>query len=295
MSRIAVTGASGFIGRHLVPQLVSAGHEVSALIHDRPPRFGATEVAVTRGDVRSAEALRAVVDGCSALVHLAPGLAQTPDLEDVIVAGTDAVVRAATDAGVERAVVVSCLGAQAASRFPFYAAKWKAEQLVRGSGLPYVILRPSLVLGPGDGFTAPLATHVRSFPLVFMPGQGTHRQQPIDVDDMVRCILLSLERDDILNLEISVGGPMFLTPRQLVDLLSGILGLRKPKVPIPARWLTAAGRAAPGRMGPLSPARIAQLETESTSSPGIVGSIFGFDPQSVVPRLGSYLAADTLS
>lgn len=295
MSCIAVTGAAGFIGRHLVPQLVSAGHEVIALIHDQPPRFGGAEVAVKRGDIRSAETVWALVDGCSALVHLAPGLAQTPDLEDVIVAGTDSVIRAAKDAGVERTIVVSCLGAQAASRFPFYAAKWKAEQLVRGSGLPYVILRPSLVLGPGDGLTGPLAQHVRSFPLVLMPGQGTHRQQPIDVEDLVRCIMLSMERDDILNEEISVGGPMFLTPRQMVDLLSGVLGTRKPKVVVPSRWLTVAGRAAPGRIGALSPARIAQLETESTSSPGIVESIFGFVPQSVVPRLGSYLAADTLS
>lgn len=294
MSRIAVTGASGFVGRHLIPQLVSAGHDVSALVHQEGHSFG-ERVDVTRGDMRSAEQLRSLLDGCSALIHLAPGLTQTPDLEEVIISGTDAVVKAARDAELERVVFVSCLGAQAASRFPFYVAKWRAEQLVRGSGLPYVILRPSLVLGRGDGLTAPLASHLQSLPLVLMPGNGSHRQQPIDVDDLVLCLMLSLERDDVLDEEISVGGPVFVTPRQLVDLLSGVVGVQKPKVAIPSAWLTAAGGVLPGRLSILSGPRIAQLETESTSSPGTVQSIFGFEPQSVVPRLSSYLAADTLS
>ncbi len=295
MSQIAVTGAGGFVGHHLIPQLVSAGHQVRGLVHEQRLHVGTGAVEIQHGDVRQAESARSLVDGCTVLIHLAPGLTPDADLEDVIVAGTDSVIKAAEHAGVERIVLVSCLGAQAASRFPFYAAKWKAEQLVRGSGLPYVILRPSLVLGRGDGLTAPLASQLRSFPLVLMPGKGTHRQQPIDVDDLVRCIVLAIERDDVLNEEVSVGGPMFVTPRELVDLLSGVLGIRKPKVAIPSTWLAAAGGVIPRSVGALSPARIAQLETESTSSPGIVESIFGFAPQSVIPRLGSYLAADTLS
>lgn len=295
MSRIAVTGAAGFVGRHLVPVLAEAGHDVRALIHEQSLPFLPEGVEVQRGDVRQGVVVRSLVDGCNAVVHLAPGLAADAELTDVIAAGTSAVMSAAKDAGVERVVFVSCLGAQAASRYPFYTAKWKAEQLVRGLGLPYVILRPSLVLGRGDGITAPLASHLRSFPAALLPGTGTHRQQPIDVGDLVRCLQLSLEQDDVLNEEISVGGPMYLTPRQLADLLSGVIGIRKPKLSVPSAWLSAAGGVAPGRFGFLSPARIAQLDTESAASPGIVESIFGFAPQSVIPRLSSYLAADTLS
>jgi NADH dehydrogenase len=293
MSRVAVTGAAGFVGKSLVPELLGAGHEVRALVHDRTSNVPGAEVR--RGDVRDSAGIHALVEGCTAVIHLAPGLRATPDLETTIVEGTKTVVAAAREAGVQRVVVLSCLGAQAASHYPFYEAKWKAEQIVRGSGLPYVILRPSLILGPGDGITAQLAGQLRSFPAVAVPGSGRHRQQPIDIDDLVRCILLSVGRDDLLNREISVGGPMYITPRQLLDLLGGALGCQKPKVTVPAGWLGAAGHRFPGQLGLLSRARIAQLDTESAASLGIVESVFGFPPRSVIPRLGSYVAADTLA
>lgn len=295
MSRIAVTGATGFVGRRLIPRLVGEEHNVRILVHTREPDTALARAESQRGDVRDAPNARALVDGCDAVVHLAPGLVAASDLEETIVAGTETVVAAAKDAGVQRVVFMSCLGAQAANRAPFYAAKWKAEQIVRGSGLPSVILRPSLVLGEGDGITASLAAHVRSFPAVMLPGNGRHRLQPIDVDDLVQCILLSLERDDLLGQEISIGGPMYITPRQLTDLLAGAIGAQRPKLLVPADWLSAAGARLPERLGLLSPARVAQLDGESAASLGIVERVFGFAPRSVVPRLRGYLGADTLA
>lgn len=295
MSRIAVTGGSGFVGRHLVAALRERGDNVRILVHERPLPVELTDIESRQGDVRDEAVARDLVEACDSVVHLAPGLGPAPDAVDAIVAGTSAVVRAASDAGVKRFVLVSCLGSQAANRSPFYAAKWKAEQLVRGSGLPYVVLKPSLILGPGDGLTAPLGALLRTLPVVPIPGNGTHRQQPIDVEDVVRCILLSLERDDLLNMEISVGGSTFITPRQMTDLLAGALGVQRRKVRVPGRWLSAAAARVPDRFGVFSPARVAQLEGESAASPGIVESVFGFAPRPVVPRLRDYLAADTLA
>jgi NADH dehydrogenase len=258
-----------------------------------PDAQGAVEVQ--QGDLRDARAARALLDGRDVLVHLAPGLRARDDPEDVIVSGTETLLAAAKDANLGRVVFVSPLGAQAANHFPLYAAEWKAEQLVRGSGLPYVILRPSLVLGAGDGVTAPLAAFMRASPVVPVPGNGMHRLQPIDVQDLVRCILHSLDDDGVLNEEISVGGPMYLTTRQLVDLVGGAIGIHRRKVRVPAAWLASAGGRLPGGAELFTPARVAQLDTESASSPGIVESVFGFEPRSIVPLLESYLAAGTLA
>lgn len=295
MTRIALTGASGFVGRRLLPALGPAGHEVRALVHWSSLPDPRLPTEMRYGDIRDPDTAGGLVEGCGVLVHLAPGLSTASDLEDVIVSGTDTLLAAAKEAGVERVVLVSCLGAQAASRFPFYAARWKAEQLVRGSGIPYVILRPSLVLGSGDGLTGPLAALMRAAPVVPVPGNGMQRQQPIDVEDLVRCIVHSVQDDAVLNQEISIGGPMFVTPRQLVDLVGEAIGVHKRKVRLPASWLISAGPRLPRALEFLTPARIAQLDTESAASPGIVENVFGFAPRSVVPCLKGYLAADTLA
>jgi nucleoside-diphosphate-sugar epimerase len=92
-----------------------------------------------------------------------------------------------------------------------------------------------MVLGPGDGITQPLADLIRFAP-DSRAGKGRVRCQPVDVEDLARCILVSLTDDNLNQQMISVGGPSFLTFRHLVDLIAGQLGVNKPKVLIPSVW-----------------------------------------------------------
>jgi uncharacterized protein YbjT (DUF2867 family) len=296
MSRIFVTGATGFVGSHLVRTLLEEGHGVSALV--RPVAATAAlprQVRVSRGDVLDQASVSRALAEVEVVVHLASGYGD--DASEIIVRGSENVGRAAVEAGVERLVFLSCLPANAASPSAFFRAKWLAEQSVRALGVPYVILRPSLVLGRGDSVTRPLADLTHALPVIPIPGSGRQRHQPIDVEDLCRCIAQAVSSPRVLNSEIAVGGPMFVTFRQLVDLIQGAVGTARPKVLVP---LTLARRAAgllPASTRELySDARLAVLEETSAASPGIVEREFGFTPGSVVERLGSYLEpVDTLS
>lgn len=291
MARTAVTGATGFVGRQVVARLLREGNEVRALARFSSDTSRLTDaVEVVRGDVRGPEAVRALLKDCRSVVHLAPGFSSDDDVADISTSGTRAVIEAARNAGVERLVLMSCLGADAAAS-SFYAAKWKAEMLVRASDIPFTILRPSLVLGQGDGVLQPLAGLVRTLPVIPVPGKGQHRQQPIDVEDLARCVLVAMTEERLKDETVSVGGSIFVTFRQLVDLVSGQLGVIKPKVLVPSRLVPILAHALPagGRALFLRP-RLDQFKHSVVASPGIVQRTFGFEPRPIVPRLADYLA-----
>ena len=119
MARIAVTGASGFLGRHLVPALLEAGHTVRGLARHPAPHGGwagtASGFDFRCGDVRSAAAVSELVDGCEWVIHLAASFNPEDAIADISVRGTENVVSAAKSSGVQRLVFLSCLGADAAS------------------------------------------------------------------------------------------------------------------------------------------------------------------------------------
>ncbi len=286
MARVAVIGATGFVGTAMVRLLANEGHEVRGLSRSGNALAGASSTA---GDVCDAEMVAALVAGCDYVVHLAPGLSSDPGTITCVTEGARTVLDACREAGVGRLVYLSCLGADAAAESPYYRAKWEAETAVRSSDLPWVILRPSMVLGPGDGITQPLADLIRSSPLIPVPGKGRVRCQPVDVEDLARCILVSLTDDNLNQQMISVGGPSFLTFRHLVDLIAGQLGVNKPKVLIPLRLVPSITFLLPAGRSLFLPPRLAQFQQGVVASPGIVKRMFGFEPRSIVPLLGTYL------
>jgi NADH dehydrogenase len=292
MAGVAITGAAGFVGSHVVPLLVREGFEVRGLAR---PGSDASSLAgtieISRGDVRSLDRLRTLVDGCDYVIHLAASFSPLDDVGEIITAGTQNVVSAAREAGVKRLIYLSCLGADAAAENAFFAAKWKDESAVRGSDLPYVILRPSLVMGRRDGVVQPLAQLIRTAPAIPIPGKGENRQQPIDVDDLARCVLISLTSNAVTNELVSVGGTLFLTIRQLVDLIAGQIGVSKPKLLIPYCFLPLIAPSLPdGSRDIFVQPRLAQFRHGVVASPGIVQREFGFEPSSVVQRLAHYLS-----
>jgi nucleoside-diphosphate-sugar epimerase len=112
----------------------------------------------------------------------------------------------------------------------------------------------------------------------------------VDVEDVVRCILAATTDEKLIGEEISVGGPVFLTYRQMVDLLAGHLNVLKPKLLVPEQIFPALSGVLPaGLRDVFAPARLAVWNAGVVASPGIVHRHFGFEPQSVVGRLPAYL------
>jgi nucleoside-diphosphate-sugar epimerase len=287
MARITVIGAAGFVGRHVVPLLLAEGHEIKTL--DRHPSSEGRIEAVP-GDVRDPDTVRDALKDCETVVHLAAGMSTENGMKEIVTGGTQNVVTAAREASVQRIIFMSCLGAEAASTSPFFVAKWRAEQLVRSSELPFTILRPSLVVGRGDGVLEPLARLIKTLPIVPIAGGREVRFQPIDVEDLARCVQISIGSDDLQGESVSVGGPLFMTLRQLVDLVSDHLGVSKPKVLVPDASLAALSQILPSSMRVLfQEPRIEQLRSGVVASPGIVDRMFGFEPRSIVSRLAEYL------
>jgi uncharacterized protein YbjT (DUF2867 family) len=279
MTTIAITGATGFVGTALVERLKTHGHTVKGLARNRGS--GTLEGTVA-GDVRDSAAVAELVRGCDAVIHFAPGVTAGDDVVDGILVGTRVVRDAAREAGVGRFIFLSCMGADASARDPYLRAKWQAETIVRASETPWTVLRSSVVVGAGGTVLRAVDASVRARPVVAVPGRGDIRFQPIAVHDLARCLETAATTTDYEAQTISVGGPTFLTYRQLVDLVGRGLGLRRKKVLVPGRLLRLLSGVLPTEARPLLDGPYAALLNSGVvASPGVVASHFGFQPMAI--------------
>ncbi|MBU1660274.1 MAG: NAD(P)H-binding protein [Chloroflexi bacterium] len=235
---ILVTGGTGFIGQALIRHLVEAGFQVRTLIRPsyRSPRLPTgvpVDVAVT--GLHDERGLRSAMVGVDTVYHLA-GVERhgaEADLLETDIRGTQAVVRAAADAGVRRFFFVSHLGADRASAYPVLKTKAIAEEHIRRSGLDFTILRTATVFGPNDGFSTGLAQLLHGIPFVFLiPGDGMNLIQPLWVEDLVTCMTWALDDDATRNQIFEIGGPEFLTLDQVVTTVMHKVGVRRTIVPV---------------------------------------------------------------
>jgi uncharacterized protein YbjT (DUF2867 family) len=236
---ILVTGASGFVGGHVVRALAEAGERVRALVRDA--RGAATldgvDCELVQGDVTDVESLRSAVVGCTAIVHLVAILVGKPaDFERVMTQGTASLLEAAGEAGVTRFVHMSALGTgeETKDTVPYYRAKWAMEEAVRASGLSHAILRPSFVFAGDGGALAQFARIARLAPVTPVIGAGTQRLQPIWADDLARAVALSVRGDS--NILVELGGPDVVDWNEFWSRLKATLGTRRPSMHLPF-WL----------------------------------------------------------
>ncbi len=225
---ILVTGATGFIGRALVRQLSSIGYPLRALIRPSPrtprlPKGVPVEVAVV--SLADKRGLRAALRDVETVFHLASAENQGSrgDLLTADIQGTENLVEAAADAGVDRIVYLSHIGAARASGYPAFKAKGIAEEHIRSGKVPYTILRTSLVYGPEDHFTNNLSRLIRSSMGVFpIPAAGRTVVQPVWVEDLVTCMLWSLENNNTINQVYELGGSEFFTLQQIIETIMNV-------------------------------------------------------------------------
>jgi uncharacterized protein YbjT (DUF2867 family) len=245
MSRILVTGGTGFIGQALVRHLADSGHRVRILLRASAqspslPRSLPVEVAVSSLD--DMRGLRAAMVGVDLVYHLAGAewRGAYGSLMEIDIQGTQNVVVAAADAEVERLFFVSHLGADRASAYPVFKAKAIAEEFIRRSGIDYTILRTAIVFGNNDGFTTGLAQLVSSIPRIFIvPGDGESLLQPLWVEDLVTCLVWALDDPATINQMYEIGGPEYLTFNEIVQIIIDKLQTNKRLVHLRQPYLRA--------------------------------------------------------
>ena len=179
---IFISGATGFVGGNLRRELLARGHRLRLLVHRRQesPEAG---VEMVSGDVTSKESYMDAVQGCDAVINLVGIIREFPGrgttFQRLHVEATRALVEASREAGVTRYVQMSALGTRLNATSRYHQTKYRAEEVVRTSGLSWTIFRPSLIFGQGDAFINMLAGYIRTYPAVPVIGDGTYRLQPI--------------------------------------------------------------------------------------------------------------------
>jgi NADH dehydrogenase len=235
---VVVTGATGFVGTHVVHALRARDLPVRALVRDRRrgSRLAARGVELVEGDVTDPTSLRAALAGTDAVIHLVAIIKGRPaDFDRIMAQGTRNVAAAAKEAGVGRFVLASALGLDERTKdaVPYYRAKWEMEQAVRDSGLEYVILRPSFVFAKDGGVLPTFVRLARFSPVTPIIGPGTQRLQPIWIDDMAEYYALSLELPEAAGRTFEVGGPDAPTWNEFWARLKRVLGARRPSIHLP--------------------------------------------------------------
>jgi NADH dehydrogenase len=242
--RIAIVGATGFVGSHLVPHLVMAGYDVIAISRDGRRLPGWDEGVVARAaDVGSGAGVDESLAGADAVVHLAaiPRETRGRAFDEVNVRGTQRVVAIAERQGIGRFVHLSVLGVANDPRLAYLHSKWRGEEAVRASSLAWVVLRPSLMFGTGDGFFNLVRTTLRYWSpgIVVIPGRGDALFQPLSVDDLAIGVEKSLAEPARAGSVYELGGPDHLTYGEIVDAVMRATGMRRLKVGFPIPLISA--------------------------------------------------------
>lgn len=239
--RLAITGATGFVGAHLLDRTLAAGHSVRALARSaQPPRAGVDWV---QGALPEPDCLAKLTEGAEAVIHVA-GVINAPDpagFELGNVAGTKALLAAAAQQGVRRFVHVSSLAAREPQLSHYGASKARSEVAVQTSPLDWAIVRPPAVYGPGDRETLELFKMARRG-IVVLPPQG--RLSLIHVDDLARLLLALAEGDAPvgLTMEPDDGVAGGWTHRRFASLLGVAFGRNVRTVSAPAALIRAGAR-----------------------------------------------------
>jgi uncharacterized protein YbjT (DUF2867 family) len=217
---ILVTGATGFVGRSVMAWLAQM---------EQPAR-------AYNGRLTDALALRHELVGVQTVIHLASaeGRGRARLLQDVDIAGAERLLDRCRRADVQRVIFLSRIGANPDSLHPLLRSKGSVERLVQKSGLPYTIIRSATAYGVGDRYLEMIASLACwSWPFVWLPGGGRLVLQPIWVEDLARCVALSVGRPDLVGKTISIAGEERLPYQEVVKQILATMGIWRYPLPIP--------------------------------------------------------------
>jgi NADH dehydrogenase len=265
VTRIAVTGGTGFVGGAVVDALRDAGHEV---------------VALGRGGD-----LSAAVAGCEAVVHCA-GINRElgrQTYQAVHIELTRRLVEVARTAGVRRIALISFLRARPACGSAYHESKWAAEEIVRASGLDWTIVKPGVIYGRGDHLLDHLSRSFRTLPVFGLVGFRARSLRPVAVADLAGILAAAALGDERLrNRTFPVRGPEEMTFRAVVDRVSGVVGRRPVIVPMPvAAARLVAGAAELTMVVPLISRAQVRILAEGATEPILAPDAL---PDDLVPR-----------
>jgi len=297
--KILLTGGTGFVGSHILDRLRLQGCQIRLLVRNAVAGSGAPgaagQVEVVQGDVVSGAGVHEAMQSCDAVIHLVGIIRETGGrtFDDVHHLGTRNVVAAAKRAGIQRLVHMSALGARADGVSGYQTSKWLAEEEVRRGGIPYTILRPSIIFGPRDGFVSQMVQLMKVAPLVRpVVGHGRYEFQPIYIANVVDCFVQALTAEQAKNRTIELGGPEKLTLDRMLADVAACVGVRKFPLHIPfgLMYVNAALLGAILRQPPVTTDQLRMLREGSTCDIGPMLATFDVNLVGFREGLQQYLS-----
>lgn len=292
---IFIAGASGFVGGHLVDFLLSKGHAVTCLVRSKKTITSLAEkgAEVVSGDITQAETLQGVLRSDNIVIHLVGIIEEKGDatFQAIHVEGTKNLVAEAKRAGVRHFFYQSALGANLNSWSGYLRTKAEAEELVKQSSIPYTIFRPSLIIGPWDGFTKKMMDMMKLSPVIPIPGEGKAKFQPIYIKDWLSCIGRVIDDPAMFSGTFDIGGSEHLSYKQIVETLSRAMGHNRPSLKIPMGLMklsaTIFEKVLPAP--PVTSDQLRLLEQDNICALDAVERHFGFKPMMFADALHEFL------
>ncbi|RJQ26565.1 MAG: NAD-dependent epimerase/dehydratase family protein [Peptococcaceae bacterium] len=299
---ILVTGATGLVGRHLLPGLLEAGHEVRCLARDpdKARRLLGSEPELCVGDITSPDSLEAACRGVETVIHLVAVIRErgrAVTFERINVQGTRHIVAAAGAAGCRRFIHMSALGVREDPAYRYIYSKWLGEQAVRQSALEWTIFRPSVLYGQGFGFFDRMAQSLRFSPPFLVPVPAARsRFQPLAAADLARCVTIALANPGAAGQIYEIGGPEHLTYARMVDIWLEGRGLRRFKMPVPIPLMRLAAPIMERLLTdpPVTSVELKQLALDNITDVKAVEKLFGFTPRPLKQGLAELYRADKI-
>jgi len=299
---ICVLGGTGFVGRRLTSRLAKQGCRVSILTRHRERNrdmLVRPGVSVIQGDIYDPEVLDTHFHGSDAIINLVGILnessSRNQDFHRAHVELTELVVEATVRSGVMRLLHMSACNASADGPSEYLRTKGAAENLLHMRAMQgdydVTIFRPSVIFGPGDGFTRRFATLLRQIPVAFPLACPESRLQPIHVDDVAACFAGAIDNPRAFGQIYNLCGPQCYTLYEIVRLIVDAIGVRKKIIRLSdpqARLQASVLQWFPGK--PFTPDNYKSLQVDSVCSDSFP-EVFNIVPQAMEDTLSAYLNA----
>lgn len=238
--KIAVTGAFSYSGKYITRRLLAQGAEVITLTNHpgRGDPFGG-KVEAHPLNFNTPEKLTEDLQSTDILVNTYwVRFDKGQNTQPRAVENTRILIDSAVQAGVKKIIHISITNPSLDSPLPYFSGKAANEKTVIESGLRYTIVRPTVLFGQEDILINNIGWILRRFPFMLIPGDGSYRLQPVDVDDVAQLVVEACGNFD--NQVLDAVGPDIYSFRELVELIGSAIGYLKPLVPCPP-WLALLG------------------------------------------------------
>lgn len=282
---ILIAGGTGFVGSHLVSRLINEGHKVRCVVREGSSKIGRIKdlgVEIAAGDISDPASLDNACKGIDTVIHLVGIIQEQKGMtfQSIHVDGTKNLINAAKKNNVRLFYYQSANGADKNGRTAYYRTKAEAEEIVKASGLDYIIFRPSLIYGKGDEFVLRLTKIIREAPVIPIIGSGESRLQPIFIDDLITCLIKAITTPQFKSRTFCVAGPEQIRFEDIINRIADVVGIKKSKFHIPVALMRPAAMIMEALLPkpPVTWEQIIMLQGDNVCDIKEMKEVFGIEP-----------------